>query len=243
MTVFCHQPGYGADTLGRRTHEASIREDVMTATGTPDTTEATEPSGTGRGTVHLAVYDTFADWETGHATAWLARTGFEVRTVGPVAGRAVTSIGGLTVLPDLGLADLEPGDSTLLILTGADLWDSGDTLAPFAEKARRFLDAGVPVAAICGATAGLAREGLLDDRRHTGAVSFYLAATGYRGGSHYVEADAVTDGDLITAGPTEPVAFAREILARTGALPGAKLDAWFRLFHDSDPAAFEELNA
>ena len=25
--------------------------------------------------VHLAVYDTYADWETGHATAYLARAG------------------------------------------------------------------------------------------------------------------------------------------------------------------------
>ncbi|MFD5426938.1 DJ-1/PfpI family protein [Streptomyces sp. NPDC127084] len=194
-------------------------------------------------TVHLAVYDTFADWETGHATAWLARTGFTVRTAGTAADRPVSSIGGLRVLPDVALEDLRPKDSALLVLPGADLWDAGDELAPFARKAREFLEAGVPVAAICGATAGLAREGLLDGRDHTSAVSFYLAATGYEGGGRYVEADAVTDRDLITAGPTEPVAFAREILGRLGAFDATKLDAWFRLFHDSDPAAFAELNA
>lgn len=194
-------------------------------------------------TVHLAVYDTLADWETGHATAWLARSGFTVKTVGPVADKPVTTIGGMRIVPDLSLADLRPEDSALLILPGGDLWDTGDDLAPFAAAGRRFLDAGVPVAAICGATAGLAREGLLDDRPHTSAVSFYLAATGYKGGEHYVDTDAVTDGDLITAGPTEPVAFAREVLGRMGAFEGAKLDAWYRLFHDSDPAAYEELNS
>ncbi|MEU0664808.1 type 1 glutamine amidotransferase family protein [Streptomyces lavendulocolor] len=200
-------------------------------------------SGTNpRKTVHLGVYDTLADWETGHATAWLARSGYDIRTVGPTAV-PVTSIGGLRVTPDLALDELRPEDSALLILPGADLWDSGDDLAPFAAKARAFLDAGVPVAAICGATAGLAREGLLDDRPHTSAVSFYLAATGYKGGEHYVDADAVTDGDLITAGPTEPVAFAREVLGRMGAFEGRRLDAWYRLFHDSDPAAYEELNS
>ncbi|MFD7226552.1 DJ-1/PfpI family protein [Streptomyces sp. NPDC059881] len=194
-------------------------------------------------TVHLAVYDTFADWETGHATAWLARTGHPVRTVGPAADKPVTSIGGLRVLPELALDELRPEDSELLVLPGADLWDTGDDLTPFARKAREFLAAGAPVAAICGATAGLAREGLLDDRKHTSAVSFYLAATGYAGGGNYVDTDAVTDGDLITAGPTEPVAFAREVLGRLGAFEGAKLDAWYRLFHDSDPAAYEELNS
>ncbi|MFD5738453.1 type 1 glutamine amidotransferase family protein [Streptomyces massasporeus] len=187
--------------------------------------------------VHLAVYDTLADWETGHATAQLARTGHEIRTVGPSTA-PVRSIGGLRVQPDLALDDLRPEDSALLILPGADLWDTTDDLAPFARTARAFLDAGVPVAAICGATAGLAREGLLDDRDHTSAVSFYLAATGYAGGGRYVEADAVTDGPLITAGPTEPVAFAREILRLLGVYEGEVLDAWYRLFHDSDVTAY-----
>ncbi|MET7757138.1 DJ-1/PfpI family protein [Streptomyces sp. NPDC005389] len=203
---------------------------------------------TGTKTVHLAVYDTLADWETGHATAWLARAGYTVRTVGPVAGEPVTTLAGLRIIPDLALADLRPEDSELLILPGAEKYDEGDELAAFPAAARAFLDAGVPVAAICGATAGLAKEGLLDDRPHTGAVSFYLAATGYKGGEHYVDTDAVTaegeagTGDLITAGPTEPVAFAREVFAVLGAYEG-KRDAWYRLFHDSDPAAFVELNS
>ncbi|AKZ57040.1 ThiJ/PfpI domain-containing protein [Streptomyces ambofaciens ATCC 23877] len=190
--------------------------------------------------VHLAVYDTLADWETGHATAFLARAGYPVRTVAATTA-PVTSIGGLRVQPDLALSGLRPEDSSLLILPGADLWDTTDDLAPFARTARTFLDAGVPVAAICGATAGLAREGLLDDRAHTSAVSFYLAATGYAGGGRYVEADAVTDGGLITAGPTEPVAFAREVLGLLGVYEGEVLDAWYRLFHDSDPEAYAVL--
>jgi putative intracellular protease/amidase len=194
----------------------------------------------GRKPVHLAVYDTLADWEPGHATAHLARAGHDIRTVGPTTA-PVRTLGGLRVQPDLALADVRPEDSALLILPGADLWDTSDDLAPFARKAREFLDAGVPVAAICGATAGLAREGLLDDRAHTSAVSFYLAATGYRGGEKYVDADAVTDGGLITAGPTEPVAFAREILGLLGVHEGEVLDAWYRLFHDSDIEAYAVL--
>ena len=190
--------------------------------------------------VHLAVYDTLADWETGYATAHLARNGCAIRTVG-AGEEAVVSIGGLRVLPDLTLDAVRPEDSSLLILPGADLWDVGDDLAPFARKAREFLAAGTPVAAICGATAGLAREGLLDERDHTSAVSFYLAATGYGGGARYVETDAVTDRGLITAGPTEPVAFAREILGLLGVYVGEVLDAWYRLFHDSDAAAYAVL--
>lgn len=153
------------------------------------------------------------------------------------------TIAGVRIQPDGVLDDLRPGDSSLLILTGADLWDTGDDLAPFARKAREFLEAGVPVAAICGATAGLAREGLLDDRAHTSAAPFYLAATGYKGGERYVEADAVTDGPLVTAGPTEPVALAREVFRLLGVYEGEVLDAWYRLFHDSDAEAYAVLEA
>ncbi|MEU3613005.1 type 1 glutamine amidotransferase family protein [Streptomyces sp. NPDC006872] len=190
--------------------------------------------------VYLAVYDALADWETGLAAAYLARAGYEIRTVGPTR-EPVVSVGGLRIQPDLALADVRPEDARLLILPGGDLWDTSDDLAPFARTARAFLDAGTPVAAICGATAGLAREGLLDDRDHTGAVSFYLAATGYGGGDRYVDADAVTDRGLITAGPTEPVAFAREILRLLGVYEGEVLDAWYRLFHDSDAEAYAVL--
>ncbi|MFD8982181.1 DJ-1/PfpI family protein [Streptomyces sp. NPDC059564] len=201
-------------------------------------------SETPRKPVHLAVYDTYADWETGHTTAHLTQRGHEIRTVGFAAGQPVTTMGGVRIQPDLSLADLRPEDSSLLILAGASLWDTGDDLAPFAAKARALLAAGVPVAAICGATAGLAREGLLDGRAHTSAAPFYLAGQpGYAGGERYVEADAVTDGDLITAGPTEPVAFAREVFARLGAYGPEVLDAWYRLFHDSDATAYPVLMA
>ncbi|MFD8518676.1 type 1 glutamine amidotransferase family protein [Streptomyces capillispiralis] len=189
--------------------------------------------------VHLVLFDTFADWETGHTTAHLALAGYEVLTVTP-DGEPATSIGGLRVLPDLALADLRPEDSALLILPGGTRWDEGDDLAPLARTARAFLDAGVPVAAICGATAGLAREGLLDERAHTGAAAPYLALTGYAGGERYVEADAVTDGPLVTAGPTEPVAFAREVFRLLGVHDDRVNGAWYRLFHDSDPEAYAE---
>ncbi|MFI1369108.1 DJ-1/PfpI family protein [Streptomyces griseochromogenes] len=195
--------------------------------------------------VHLAVYDSLADWETGHTTAYLARAGYQVLTVA-IGREPVMSIGGLRIRPDLALADLRAEDSSLLILPGADLWTrtsaaaaaGTDGLAPFARSARAFLDAGVPVAAICGATAGLAREGLLDDRAHTSASPHYLAATEYAGSDRYVEADAVTDRDLITAGPTEPVAFAREVFRLLGVYEGEVLDAWYRLHHDSDVQAY-----
>jgi putative intracellular protease/amidase len=195
---------------------------------------------------HIALYDTVADWEFGHLLAEL-RTGrftgtpFEIVTVAETR-EPVTSMGGLRLLPDITLDELDPADSALLILPGAEHWDAGGG-APFADAARRFLDAGVPVAAICGATAGLARAGLLDDRAHTSAAPEYLAATGYAGGEHYVDARAVIDGDLITAGPDSPVQFARAALERLGLASDARLEAYEAVFDRGDASAFPALMA
>ncbi|HZG03998.1 MAG TPA: DJ-1/PfpI family protein [Streptomyces sp.] len=193
-----------------------------------------------RKTVHVAVYDTLADWEIGHATAHLTGAGHHVVYVGE-SGEPVITMGGMQVVPNLSIVDLHPDDSALLIVPGAGAWEK--VIPPFASAARGFLDAGVPVAAICGGVTALAKEGLLDDRDHTGAAPEVLAATGYRGGDRYREADAYTDGDLITAGPTEPVAFAREILARLEVFPPDVLDAWFRLFRHSEADAYAVLAA
>jgi putative intracellular protease/amidase len=199
-------------------------------------------------TVLVGVYDTMADWEVGHATAHLRSGrfhrepgGYAIVTVGLTA-EPIVSMGGLRVTPDRTLDRLSPQEGAMLILPGADLWDAGDDLAPFARMAREFLDAGVPVAAICGAVAGLAREGLLDERDHTSAVVDYLKAQeGYAGAGRYLDEDAVTGGDLITAGPTEAVAFAREVFRRLDVCTPEVLDAWYRLFARSDGSAYEVL--
>ena len=193
-------------------------------------------------TAHVAVYDGLADWEAGHLLVEL-RTGRFTGTPWSVVTVAeslepITTMGGLRIVPDLPLDDLDPASSDLLLLPGATMWDGGGDERPFTEVAGRFLKARVPVAAICGATAGLARAGLLDERRHTSAAAEYLAATGYAGGDLYVDERAVVDGDLITAGPQSPVQFARATLARLGLAPDRKLDAYERVFHAADATGF-----
>jgi putative intracellular protease/amidase len=193
---------------------------------------------------HVALYNQLADWEVGHLLVELRSgrftgTPFEIVTVAETTD-PITTMGGIRMLPDATIADLDPGDSALLVLPGGDLWDAGGGAA-FAETAQRFLDAGVPVAAICGATAGLARAGLLDARRHTSAAAEYLAYTGYAGGEHYVDERAVVDGDLITAGPQSPVQFARATLDRLDLASTETLDAYEALFDRGDASAFPVL--
>jgi putative intracellular protease/amidase len=195
-------------------------------------------------TAHLCVYDTLTDSEVGHLLVELHTGRFTGRRFDVVAvaeaNKPIITMGGVRISPDMLLDDLDPTGSDLLILPGAEMWDAGGGEA-FAAAASRFLDASVPVAAICGATAGLARAGLLDGRKHTSSAREYLAATGYGGGDHYVDERAVVDGDLITAGPQSPVQFARATMGRLGLASERKLEAYEALFHRGDQTAYPVL--
>jgi putative intracellular protease/amidase len=196
--------------------------------------------------VHVAVFDTLADWEIGYATAHIRRHSWQpqpgrytIVTVGPASG-PVTTMGGLRVFPDITLAQLRPDDSAMLILAGGDGWETPG-MAGYRAAARRFLAAGIAVAAACGATLGLALEGLLDDRAHTSNAAEYLASSGYAGQHRFVDAPVVTDGNLITASGTAPVHFARAIFEHLGSYDPEVAASWFKLYGDRDPAGFYEL--
>lgn len=200
-------------------------------------------------TIHLAVYDDLADWEAGFAIAhirdpqWQHSPGrYAVATVGATREPVITT-GGVRIVPDLDLSQFHPADSSMLILPGAGTWHAEDGNGEFARAARACLEAGVAVAAICGATFGLAREGLLDERPHTSSAPEYLAMTGYRGAAYYRPELAVTDGDLITASPIAPVEFAREVLGKLDVYRPQVLADWYRLFGAKDPSAYADLVA
>ena len=106
------------------------------------------------------------------------------------------------------------------------------------QRAKEFIAAGVPVAAICGATFGLARAGLLDDRKHTSNDPRFLASSGYAGGDRYVDAPAVDDRGVITASAMAPLEFAQLILARLEVFSEQALAAWYDLYKTRNPASY-----
>jgi len=194
-------------------------------------------------TVHLFVFDTLADWEPGLAIAGLNNPAYQaqpgryrVATVG-VSRAPVVTVGGVTILPDLALDELTPEHSAMLILPGGGGWDQGRNTEVI-DLTKRFLTANLPVAAICGATSGLARAGILDDVRHTSNAREYLAATGYQGAALYQDQPAVTDGNVITARSTAPIEFAYQIFKKLDVYSAEALEIWFGLFKTGDAAYY-----
>jgi putative intracellular protease/amidase len=184
--------------------------------------------------VHVVVFEGWADWEPSFALAEVRRSGqLPVRSVG-FSPEPVRSMGGLKVIPDTVLDEVDPAAVRLLLLPGGDLWEAPDAY-PRAALERLLADLverAVPVAGICGATLALARAGLLNARVHTSNAPDFLAehAKGYQGAARYVDALAVRDGAVITASGLGPIEFAREIFSVLEVFSAADRELWYQMF-------------
>jgi len=200
-------------------------------------------------TVYLYVLDTMADWEVGYLTAELnsgryfkkGPEPYKVVTVG-LNKEPITTMGGLRILPDLDLNECSDENTNALILPGGDTWTE-QIHDPVLEMAEEYLNKGIPVAAICGATFGLARKGMLDTRKHTSNDLEFLKmiCPEYKGGDFYQYEPAVTDGNLITANGTAPLEFSLQVLSALDLFNKKTLDAWYQLYRTNKPEYFFEL--
>ncbi|SNT25940.1 DJ-1/PfpI family protein [Rhodococcoides kyotonense] len=196
-------------------------------------------------TIVLYATDTMADWEYSYFVAGLAmargqgddRYRLQVLSDG---AEEVTTLGGIRVSPDGDLADLDVSSVAALILPGGDTWNEGH------EKvlglAAALLEVGTPVGAICGATLGVARVGLLNARPHTSnALEFLGQATEYAGAEHYLDEKTVSDGTLVTAPGTAPLEFSKALFELLELLPQPIIDAWYGLYTTGDKKYYEQL--
>jgi putative intracellular protease/amidase len=182
--------------------------------------------------VYVLVFDGFADWEPAYALAEIRRSANRRVVVAGFDRNQVVSMGGLRVLPDVALDEIAARQVGLLILPGGDMWQAGKYPEAALSKLLRQLDESkIPIAAICGATLGLARARLLNDRRHTSTVPGDLnAMPNYSGASRYVTEGAVSDRGVITASGLASVDFAREIFAMLEVFGKSDQKIWFEMY-------------
>lgn len=180
-------------------------------------------------TIAVVMVDGPADWEMGPVLA-AVREWFGMNVVTATEdGAPVTSIGGVTILPQRKLSELDPLDADLWILPGSDAWRERIPPAVL-DGLKSRVAAGKPVAGICGATVALATAGLLDDRPHTSNSLEFLrdSVPAYSGGDRYVDKPCVSDGLVVSASGMGPIGFAVECL---------------RILAPEKPDAIEEVRA
>jgi putative intracellular protease/amidase len=199
--------------------------------------------------VYLYVCNTMSDWEYGYLIAEL-HTGryfkkdtapLKVVTVGADKD-IITTMGGLSIQPDISIDECSLKSKDLLILPGGNTW--GEVIhQPIMKKTGEALKQGTIVAAICGATIALANMGYLDARKHTSNNLGYLkmVCPNYRGEKLYEEGPAVADENLVTASGIAPLEFAMEVLKRLDVFAPDTLYAWYKLNKTQEPEYFYQL--
>ena len=204
-----------------------------------------------RKVAYLYVFDTMADWESSYVIAELhsgryfkdKTLKYDVKTVS-VTHEPITTMGGVKILPELTIDQLTDHEAGILVLPGGDTWLE-PLHAPIFTRVSEFLHIHIPVAAICGATIGLAAHGFLNNCQHTSNDRDYLKAIcpTYTGESFYLQQPAVIDGDLITASGVAPLDFAYAILNKLEVFLPATLEAWYKLYQTHEATYFFALMA
>ncbi|MGD6964455.1 type 1 glutamine amidotransferase family protein [Fictibacillus phosphorivorans] len=199
--------------------------------------------------VYLYVCNTMSDWEYGYLIAELNTGRYFKKELAPLKvvtvgadKEMITTMGGLSIQPDISIDECSLKIKDLLILPGGNTW--GEVIhQPIMKKTGEALKQGTIVAAICGATMALANMGYLDLRKHTSNDLGYLkmVCPNYRGEKLYEAGPAVADENLVTASGVAPLEFAREVIKTLDVFAPDTLYSWYQLNKTKEPEHFFQL--
>ncbi|MGL5677985.1 MAG: type 1 glutamine amidotransferase family protein [Cellulosilyticaceae bacterium] len=200
-------------------------------------------------TIYVYVLDTLADWELGYVTSEL-KSGRFFKKDAPIVSlktvsyskEPISTMGGLTIVPDCLIDDMVVSETSVLLLPGANTWNDPKHGA-IIEKARELLSIDATVGAICGATAALANFGLLDKRPHTsnGPGFLEMFSPGYKGQIFYRDKPSIADHNLVTASSTAGLLWAKQIIEHLGVFQSDTLEAWYDYFSTGESKYFYAL--
>lgn len=188
--------------------------------------------------VLVFIFDGYADWEGAYICPELNsdETDYIVKAIS-FDKNPIHSMGSFSVVPDYSLEDC-PKDFKALILLGGNAWSDhkNDNIKPIVDYA---IENSILVAAICGATIFMADNNYINDIKHTSNTVDYLIANcpNYKGKDNYINNQAVTDKNIITANGTATLEFTREILLYLKAKSEYDINRWYE-FHKKGFTAF-----
>ncbi len=125
----------------------------------------------------------------------------------------VKSIGGFRTVPDYSF-DTMPDDYVALVLIGGFGWSTpvADNVVPIVRHA---IENGKIIGAICNGAAFMAKHGFLNTVKHTGNGPDQLKLWGgknYTNTGGYINAQAISDNNIVTANGSATLEFAKELL-------------------------------
>lgn len=187
--------------------------------------------------VLFVLLNEYTDWEGAFLSTALhvgvipgGEIKYEVHTVAPTWD-AVRSIGGFRTSPDYSFENM-PKDYAALVLIGGNRWDSpeAELVSPLVQET---LDNGKIVGAICNGASFLCSHGFLNNVKHTGNGLDQLKEWGgekYTNEAGYVEAQAVSDKNIVTANGVGHLEFTREMLILLKANTHEQIARWYDFY-------------
>ncbi|MEK8213803.1 type 1 glutamine amidotransferase family protein [Paenibacillus sp. FSL L8-0463] len=198
---------------------------------------------------YLYVFNTMSDWEYGYLIAELNTGRYFKKDLAPLKvvtvganKEMISTMGGLNIKPDISIDECTFQSKDLLVLPGGNTWGE-DIHQPVLKKVGQALQLGTIVAAICGATEGLANNGYLDSRKHTSNNLEYLkmVCPNYKGEKFHEIGPAVSGENLVTASGVAPLEFAMEVLKQLDVFTPDTLHSWYKLNKTQQPEYFFQL--
>ena len=187
--------------------------------------------------VLFIILNEYTDWEGAFLSTALhvgvipgGEIKYEVHTVAPTLD-TIRSIGGFRTLSDYSFDNM-PNDYAALVLIGGNSWDSSEAelVAPLVQEA---LDNGKIVGAICNGASFLCSHGFLNNVKHTGNGLDQLNHWGgdkYTNEAVYIEAQAVSDKNIVTANGVGHLEFTREMLLSLKANTPEQIAQWYDFY-------------
>jgi len=181
--------------------------------------------------IFVFLFDGFSDWEIAFLTPEIQKSTTFDLVYFSIDGGSVSSMGGLSIAPNLSLEEVDVNTIDLLILPGGTAWEENKN-TEIESLVTSLFDSKKSIAAICAATTYLGKLGFLDHLKHTSNDLNYLKgiAPQYLGETHYVQSLATTDQNIITANGIAPIEFSKEIFAKLKLYDSKTIEKWFQLF-------------
>lgn len=178
--------------------------------------------------VVFIVLDSFADWEGAYLSSVLLDDEIEMQNQvlwASIDKYPKKSLGNMTMVPDITLDEI-PDDTDALIFIGGNSWRTEDSNKVTATV-EKFMEQGKILGFICDATYFAAREGFLNDIKHTGNDPSDMIDEGkYNNPEGFQMEEAVLDENIITANGNSPLEFSALVLRALGLFPDEEIEMW-----------------
>lgn len=178
----------------------------------------------------LLLTDQWCDWEASYAIAVTnSFSDYIVKTIA-IDNSPKTSMGGIKSYIDYCINDYNNFDNLAIVIIPEGLsW--GNDYEEIVEFLKKLTEKNITIAAICGATTFLCKNGFLNHIKHTGdSLELFQSQKNYTGQSFYIPAQVVVDNGFITANETASVEFAYEIFKILNIDNEVELNQWFDNF-------------